>query len=390
MLKPHVLSALGFKLEEEGVVTPTVEAEVSASVEVTPEQQEAIDEAVTQIEEVATAGAELEEAVTQQEEVEEAEATLSAIADNLRTYGQLPQQMYDFLQKTGYLDVIAAAQSTAMNRVQYPAVESINPTALNRQVVDGIIAGCEAMLEGKGARLMEFLKKIWDKIVELWDRLIVFIMGNAKRIEALGAKMDALSKENDTATGFYDVSGKPYAGRLLSVAQAKTVKGTVDTIAKRLEGAAASWWKKWRSGSKDTDETVVKDIAEKLNIEESSHKTLGEAGVNNINALGTSGDLYGAAIACAKAMPTLRSVSGNLKKAASAIASAKLDEGQKQVDQGKSQGADMVVAQGEAMKEESKQFATVVSQFQKYVMLAIRSYLSACSTARSAEKKDNK
>ena len=113
--------------------------------------------------------------------MEEAEATLSAIADNLRTYGQLPQQMYDFLQKTGYLDVIAAAQSTAMNRVQYPAVESINPTALNRQVVDGIIAGCEGMLSNAWERTKNFLVSIWKKIVAFIGRIIDFFMDYEKK-----------------------------------------------------------------------------------------------------------------------------------------------------------------------------------------------------------------
>lgn len=191
-IKNNVLFALASKLEEEGVVTPTVEAEVSASVEVTPEQQEAIDEEVTQIEEIATISEEVEEAATEVEEVEEAEATLRAIADNLRTYGQLPQQMYDFLQKTGYLDVIATAQSTSMNRVQYPAVESINPTALNRQVVDGIIAGCEGMLANVGKWISDHVVAIWRKIVQFVERVVAYFTASKEKVESLGKQLSEI------------------------------------------------------------------------------------------------------------------------------------------------------------------------------------------------------
>lgn len=388
MLKPHVLSALGYKLEEDGVVTPTVEAEVSASVEVTPEQSEAVEEAVTQIEEVATAGAELEEAVTQQEEVEEAEATLRAIADNLRTYGQLPQQMYDFLQKTGYLDVIAAAQSSAMNRVQYPAVESINPTALNRQVVDGIISGCEAMLEGAGKRISEFIQKIWDKIVELWDRLVVFVMSNEKRIEALGKKVDGL--------GDKDISGAAYPGRMLSKSKLHAYNSTLVAACPDLDAAARSIKSTFGGLKKTTTDEGAKVkqalefIAEKFSQQkgsqtEDNHSTLGEAGWKKAKDLGSTSDTYSAVLQCIKNISRVKSISSVAKtigKEMAAAAQKSLTDATNKMNQ---QGATMSMEVDDAAKEVSKKYAELSANFQKGCMYVIRSYMAACSAASSAK-----
>lgn len=407
MLKPHVLSALGYKLEEDGVVTPTVEAEVSASVEVTPEQQEAIDEAVTQIEEVATAGAELEEAVTQQEEVEEAEATLMAIADNLRTYGQLPQQMYDFLHKTGYLAVIAAAQSTAMNRVQYPAVESINPTALNRQVVDGIIAGCEAMMEGAGARVREFLKKIWDKIVELWDRLVVFVLGNKSQIERLGKKCS-----DARGSGSFDSSAK-YNPRMMGAAQSEKVREWLNGNAKVLETAAKNFgeksrWERLKANfdSKFMDESVDKAVRAMQDVNMDSFacnkETIGEAleittydktaVTGAMSLLCSGGGMYKTAMAAVEAMKQAKSISSVAKTVGRNIDALNAETAKNTAEKNSGGGA---AGRGNAFKsstqatatEASKVYAKACSTFQKVCMFTIRSYIHAANVGISASGK---
>ena len=140
MLKANKLFAMAAKLEEEGVITPNTEVEVSASVSVTPEEQEKIDEALTEVEEIATAEQELDESAEEIEDLGEAEATLSAIRDAIKREGIVTPQMYAFLQDAGYLEVIASFQKN----VTYPASEAIANVSLNKQYADVIIAGCEA------------------------------------------------------------------------------------------------------------------------------------------------------------------------------------------------------------------------------------------------------
>lgn len=400
MLKPHVLSALGYKLEEDGVVTPTVEAEVSASVEVTPEQSEAIEEAVTQIEEVATAGAELEEAVTQQEEVEEAEATLRAIADNLRTYGQLPQQMYDFLQKTGYLDVIAAAQSSAMNRVQYPAVESINPTALNRQVVDGIISGCEAMLEGAGKRVMDFLKNIWDKIVELWDRLIVFVMGNKSQIEKMGQKFSDKRQVGDESA----LSSAPYNPRMMGSEKAISIGKDLAKNADILKAAADEFaqlgrWERIKAGfNKDFASDKIEAAVKAMETFTPDSLACGkskfiEAITDGSKELANGGKMYNAAIKAIDSMKQAKSIASvaktigkNLEAAASKAQSETMTSKQPGGIEASLKDSSSLGEAQKVLSNASKKYASACANFQKVCMFTIRSYMYACGVATSNTK----
>lgn len=153
------LFAMAAKLEEEGIITPNTEVEVSASVSVTPEEQEKIDEAITEVEEIATADAEINESVEEVEELEEAATTLSAIRDAIKRDGIVTPQLYAFLQDSGYLSAIAAFQKN----VSYPATEAISNVSLNKQYADAIVAGCEAGLRETG-------KAIWKWLVELFER----------------------------------------------------------------------------------------------------------------------------------------------------------------------------------------------------------------------------
>lgn len=399
MLKPHVLSALGFKLEEEGVVTPTVEAEVSASVEVTPEQQEAIDEAVTEIEEIATAGAEIEAETAQQEEVEEAEATLSAIADNLRTYGQLPQQMYDFLQKTGYLDVIAAAQSSAMNRVQYPAVESINPSALNRQVVDGIIAGCEGVLANAWQRTRDFLVSIWKKIVSFISRIIDFFMDYEKKairnhdrlVKYTGLTLAGAAKEIDKAA--YPASGYTaedikkigtvVEGMLSQASKAsKDMNGTEnpEQIANVSSMFAKLKTQLFEVASTKGKKTVTTDVTSKMG----GKTTLKAAG---FTAQNLTGEIWTVVNKCITASRSLKT----MKSEAEAIAK-RMDSG---ITEKKYALADDAGV-GEKMKvywnrftDASNKYAQFLVKFQQVLATVIRSYVQASNAALAILDKED-
>ena len=179
MLKANKLFAMAAKLEEEGVITPNTEVEVSASVSVTPEEQEKIDEALTEVEEIATAEQELDESAEEIEDLGEAEATLSAIRDAIKREGIVTPQMYAFLQDAGYLEVIASFQKN----VTYPASEAIANVSLNKQYADAIVAGCEAGMKETAKTIWEWIKKMFQKLADFVVRIYNAIRYNSSRVE---------------------------------------------------------------------------------------------------------------------------------------------------------------------------------------------------------------
>ena len=199
MLKANKLFAMAAKLEEEGIITPNTEVEVSASVSVTPEEQEKIDEALTEVEEIATAESELDESVEEVEELEEAEATLTAIRDTIKRDGIVTPQLYAFLQDTGYLDAIAAFQKN----VSYPATEAISNVSLNKQYADAIIAGCEAGIESINTNLDVAFEGLWTDIKANFNDYIAMYNTTERKLRSLHDTLKSMNHDGDLKDTVY-------------------------------------------------------------------------------------------------------------------------------------------------------------------------------------------
>ena len=202
MLKHSKLFAMAAKLEEEGIITPNTEVEVSASVSVTPEEQEKIDEALTQVEEIATAENELEEATQEIEDLEEAETTLSAIRDTIKRDGIVTPQLYAFLQTSGYLEAISAFQKN----VAYPAVEAITPVTVNKQYADSIIAGCEAGIESIQKSYEVAMEGFFDKVKATINRYLTLLDASERKIVALHDTLKSMPKVEDLSDTNYSAT----------------------------------------------------------------------------------------------------------------------------------------------------------------------------------------
>ena len=205
MLKYHKLMAMASKLEEEGIVTPNTEVEVSASVSVTPEEQEKIDEAVTEVEEVTQAEQDLDELEEQTEQLEEAEATLKAIRDIVKKDGIITPQLYDFLQNAGYLDVISSFQK----KVAFPATEAISHVSVNKQYADAIVAGCEAGLRDTLRNIWDFIVKQWKKFMAWCDNIIHSVKNLPEKINQMVQKLRAINAAD--SSGNEDFNSKEQA-----------------------------------------------------------------------------------------------------------------------------------------------------------------------------------
>ena len=202
MLKANKLFAMAAKLEEEGVITPNTEVEVSASVSVTPEEQEKIDEALTEVEEIATAEQELDESVEEVEDLEEAEATLSAIRDAIKREGIVTPQMYAFLQDAGYLEVIASFQKN----VTYPASEAIANVSLNKQYADTIIAGCEAGIFAAQEGIKESIQNFSKKVIATFEKWKIGFDKDERKILAYHNTLKASAAKGDLKNTVYSAS----------------------------------------------------------------------------------------------------------------------------------------------------------------------------------------
>ena len=400
MIKATTLMALANKLQEEGVVGSTTDVEVSANVHVTPEEQTKIDEAVTQVEEIATAGQEIDETIDEQEQTEEAEATLRAIVNNLKKYGSLNNQMYSFLQETGYLDAIAAYQSTQMNKVVYPAVETIAPNQLNKAYMDSIIAGCEGMLANAAKRVGEFLKKIWEKIVSIVQRIVAFFTANEKNIEA---------RKDEVAKITVDVSNAKYPGSYCTLDNMTTIASAVKSISPELVKAFNEFKNlKLMDKIKDVGAAMGGDEqAKSIRLAMSAIKEVGsnqymislkDLKIGGANTLGeaklTTDALKNTAYQSAKECVGYAKSHGKLLNEIKSYASrmAKYAENVTQIanatdTKGNTYGEEYT----KAVREFSGAYASAIGTVSKNVMLVARSYMVACAAAlrRAGQGGDN-
>lgn len=391
MIKATTLMALANKLQEEGVVGSTTDVEVSANVHVTPEEQTKIDEAVTQVEEIATAGQEIDETIDEQEQTEEAEATLRAIVNNLKKYGSLNNQMYSFLQETGYLDAIAAYQSTQMNKVIYPAVETIAPNQLNKAYMDSIIAGCEGMLANAVKRVGEFLKTIWEKIVSIVQRIVAFFTTNEKNIEA---------RKDEIAKITVDVSNVKYPKSYCTLDNMTTIASAVKSISPALVQAMNEFsnmklmdqLKDISDGSIGAPSKVgdigLKGIAE---INDNQYmRSLADLKIGGAETLGAAkltvdtlkSTAYQSAKECVvyaktmnKNLNAMKAMANKVTKMADVL-SSQLNSTINQAGAG-----EKLKATADDIRKTSTDYAKAISIVSKNVMFVARSYMVACASA---------
>ena len=392
MIKATALMSLANKLQEEGVVGSTTDVEVSANVHVTPEEQTKIDEAVTQVEEIATAEKEIEETITEQEQTEEAEATLRAIVNNLKKYGSLNNQMYSFLQETGYLDAIATYQSTQMNRVVYPAVETIAPNQLNKAYMNAIIAGCEGMLTNAIKRIGEFLKTIWEKIVSIIQRIVAFFTTNEKNIEA---------RKDEIAKITIDVSNAKYSESYCTLDNMTTITSAVKSINPELVKALNKFDNmnlmdkiNFLSNTLDTFELGNMEALEVANNQ--YLRSLANLKIGGANTLGKAnlttdtlkGVAYQSAKECVVYAKTMNKNLNTMKKVANKMAKIadqtalnleriKYNEPKKEGTQNQPR----TNITGKYVQKISSDYAKAISIVSKNVMVVVRSYMVACASA---------
>ena len=238
MLKPNVMMALASKLEEEGITSSiddkTIEAEVSASVEVSPEVQTQIDEAVTEavddIESMTETEDDLEEASEHVDDLDETATTLRAVVTSIRENGGvIHPQLYAFLQKSGYLDLIAQYQSNSITKVTYPAVEAMSTSSLNKQYSDSIIAGCESVIAASEGMIADSFKNLKDKVTAVFDKWNSKTLDAERKIKVLH---DTLSKIKNSG----NLEEAPYSKSLPSVQQIKEIAQIADELVSFIDG----------------------------------------------------------------------------------------------------------------------------------------------------------
>ena len=284
------LAKLASRLEEEGVVQPNTDVEVSASVSVSPEEQEKIDEEVTKVESVDESGDQAEDTLDEGEQATETEATLRAIVKAVRATGSITPQLYIFLQETGYLEAISGFTGT-----YFPAAEALSPRKLNSTYTASIVAGCEAGIKEISKSVWEWIKKICRNILEFFQKIWNYLTVNRKKIDAMkeavakafvGKPAVGLNQVNYPASAIVPEKLKDIESVIKDTAplfkDADTVKASFDVRNNEPEG-----------GFKNKLVVEhVKDAASKLDHKE---MTFSEAGVD---AKYFTGPMYNTVIAC--------------------------------------------------------------------------------------------
>ena len=390
MIKATALMSLANKLQEEGVVGSTTDVEVSANVHVTPEEQTKIDEAITQVEEIATAEKEIEETITEQEQTEEAEATLRAIVNNLKKYGSLNNQMYSFLQETGYLDAIATYQSTQMNRVVYPAVETIAPNQLNKAYMNAIITGCEGMLANAAKRVVAFLKHIWEKIISIIQRIVAFFTTNEKNIE---------SRKNEISKINVDIRNAMYPKSYCTLDNMTSIISGIKSLNPELVNAYNEFTKlkftdkisDLKAGLKGDFNSKVLQLGRDIIKEIGSNKymvSLSDMKIGGANTLGeanlTVDALKGTAYQCAKECVVYAKSHGALLSGMRRAAERMVNDAEnitKLANITSTTGQTYGEEYTKLVREFSGKYATGVGIVSKNIMLVARSYMVACAAA---------
>lgn len=326
MIKASMMAALASKLEEEHITSPiddkTIEAEVSASVEVSPEVQTQIDEAVTQavddVEAMTEASDDLEEVTEEAEDIEETTATLRAVVESIKENGGVIQpQLYAFLQKAGYLNLIGQLQSTAISKVTYPAVETMSTSALNKQYSDSILVGCEAAITEFGKSVWKRIKAIFEKIKEFFQKIYTYITANEKRVTAANQSLQNISVDVDVDNIKYSESS-PTSDNMEQIGKAVETlsKPLIDKVQKYMIGLSrfVEAYKAVKDNNVDTmipklDEKEFDAITKLGEMKMGGADTLGKAGLT-LDALQTS--VYKNVLSCVKGMKELGPVIGKL------------------------------------------------------------------------------
>lgn len=327
MIKASMMAALASKLEEEHITSPiddkTVEAEVSASVEVSPEVQTQIDEAVTQavddVEAMTEASDDLEEVTEEAEDIEETTATLRAVVESIKENGGVIQpQLYAFLQKAGYLNLIGQLQSTAISKVTYPAVETMSTSALNKQYSDSILVGCENAITEFGKSVWKRIKAIFEKIKEFFQKIYTYITANEKRVTAANQSLQNISVDIDADNIKYSESS-PTSDNMEQIGKAvETIsKPLIDKVQKYMIGLSKfiEIYKTKKDGGSISDMVPKLDekefdaIAKLGEMKMGGADTLGKAGLT-LDALQTS--VYKNVLSCVKGMKELGPVISKL------------------------------------------------------------------------------
>jgi hypothetical protein len=316
MFKANKLFAMAAKLEEEGIITPNTEVEVSASVSVTPEEQEKIDEALTEVEEIATASNEIEESVNEGEELSEAEATLTAIRDTIKREGIVTPQLYSFLQDAGYLDVISVFQ----NKLKYPATEAISNVSINKQYADSIVAGCEAGLASIASNVWKWIVNMCKKIKEFFQRIYTTIMASEKRITELKNKLASAATTVNT-------DNIPYGENNYTADNMQKVGNAIRSLSSLFIAELDNYGKIFGSKNKinamnfkaGDDLKPIQDLAD---MKIGGAKTLSDAGLGVDELIG---DAYDNTLECVKGCKGLKRALSSLDKLTSKIESMHKD-----------------------------------------------------------------
>lgn len=415
--------ALGRKLEEEGVVTPTTEAEASVSVHITPEEQTAIDEEVSQYEQVTEAITEAQTAVADADQAEDAEATMSAIVYSIKKHNGVSPQMYAFLQQAGYLDLIARHQSSSLNKVTYPGVEELS-TSNTKDVAAQLLAGCEAILDRIKEGGKAIWKAIWGALVKLWEKAVEFFSRflATGRIKTLGKQLKDLTP--------VDVKDVKYAGMTKDELDAATGLlvhlRSLDQVANEFKTYNA-WYKKILSSGRieaeqrgiEMQENIGKQLEDmtaamsaKSNNERVSFKlsekrptTLGDAGITYAD-LAEGGSVYNMTRSVAEQLPTMKKLYGLIAKMSNdwaaleeanvkAMQEADAKKGDNNAMVGAAVDAKEYVVKVEGFKRTTTKMLRSFSQGCQTLIsgstMTVRSYISAASAAyRAAAKQDKK
>ena len=379
MIKANVMMALAGRLEEEGITSSiddkSVNAEVSASVEVSPEVQTQINDAVDDVEAMTEASDDVEETITEEEDISEAETTLQAVVDTIHTYGELSPQLYHFLDKTGYLNLIAQSQSSYLNSRTYPATEAIGykvPVAITSE----ILSGCENMLTNAGKRVWEFIKKILDKIVEFFERIVNFFSNNEKRINNLHEQLMKIDANTNIGSGKYSKNLLTFEGMSTITKLGESISDDILNAAKELsdvklfdsENNEAKTKALLAAINKFQGKSEFKNLVENQMSKYTGASTLAGAGFTL--AILKSTAYKDAITACrlsdkmSKAIPSIKKASAAAEKAARDAASKNKENSSKT-----------------EIKSSVSDFSKAFIGLSKGLVKVVQSYLSACTTA---------
>lgn len=386
MIKASMMAALASKLEEEHITSPiddkTVEAEVSASVEVSPEVQTQIDEAVTQavddVEAMTEASDDLEEVTEEAEDIEETTATLRAVVESIKENGGVIQpQLYAFLQKAGYLNLIGQLQSTAISKVTYPAVETMSTSALNKQYSDSILVGCEAAITEFGKSVWKRIRAIFEKIKEFFQKIYTYITANEKRVTAANQSLQNIDNSVDVKDIKYSPNNLT-AENMQKIADAiKSLSS--DLISKIQEFNKFSFSDKILMITLNSNETTV--LSSLASMKLGGQDNLGDAGLT-VNELKTNA--YKNALECVKACKNLRPVLATLDKVIQQRA-----DNFKAADDG--QDNQNVNESLRKVAQEASELAKGTRVLYTSAWKVVNSYLTACSAVvKASSKKEEK